>query len=212
MSEEKQTKTGTTTIGIVCKDGIVLAADKRATAGFIVNKKVKKIAQISDYAVVTVAGTVSDIQLLVKLVGAELKLKDLQSGRSSNIKESANLLAGLVYSNFRKMSMIPGITSFLLAGKDAYGVHLYDIGVDGSALEVDDYVSDGSGSIFAIGALEANYKKGLSVDEGVKLVVKAVNAALQRDPGSGNGIDIYTITDKGVQQVLQKELVAVLEI
>ena len=209
---EGQTKTGTTTIGIMCKDGIVLAADKRATAGFIVHKKVRKIATIADYAVVTFAGTVSDIQLLVKLIQAELKLKDLQVNRNATMKETANLLAGLVYSNFRRMSFIPGITSFLLAGKDAIGVHLFDIGVDGSALPIDDFVSDGSGSLFALGTLEANFKKGLSVEDGVKLVVRAMNSALQRDPGSGNGIDVVTITEKGIQTVIEKELVTVLEV
>jgi proteasome beta subunit len=69
-------KTGTTTLGIKCKDGIVLAADKRATAGnFIANKKVDKVLEVSKNMALTTAGSVSDIQLLVKLLKAELRLK-----------------------------------------------------------------------------------------------------------------------------------------
>ncbi|MEM4263767.1 MAG: proteasome subunit beta [Candidatus Woesearchaeota archaeon] len=214
MSEEEIKnipKTGTTTVGIVCKDGIVLAADRRMTAGYVAHKKFTKIIQISDDMAVTVAGMVSEVQLLAKLIKAELKLKDLQTYRKSTVKEAANLLAGLVYSNVRKMSMVPGIAAFNLGGKDETGFHLYGLGIDGSVSKHDDYTTDGSGCMFAMGVLEAEYKKGISVDEGIKMAVKAVNAALQRDPYSGNGIDVVTITDKGVKTVLEKEIVARLE-
>src|SRR3989338_3247620 len=126
-----ETLKGTTTVGIVCKDCIVLAADSRATAGFVVNKKARKIIQINEDMAVTMAGLVSDAQLLSKLVKAEIKLKDLQSNRKTNIREAANLLGGMLYVNLRKMSMVPGIVGFLLGGRDAEGFHLYDLGIDG---------------------------------------------------------------------------------
>jgi len=144
-------KKGTTTVGIVCKEGIVLAADKRATAGFVVNKKAQKIFAIADNMAITMAGLVSDAQLLTKVIKAELKLKDIQTNRKSTLKEAANMLGGLLYSNLRKPSMIQSIVAFLLAGYDKEGGHLYDLGVDGSVTDVDDYVSDGSGSVFCIG-------------------------------------------------------------
>ena len=213
MKEDKELKkTGTTTVGIVCKDGIVLAADKRVTAGYIANKHFKKITIVTDALAVTMAGLVSDAQLLTKLIKAELKLKDVQTGRTSTTKEAANLLAGMLYSNIRRMSMIPGIVGFLAGGIDDYGHHLYDLGVDGSIMKIRDFASDGSGSVFAIGVLETLYKKGMTVDEGVKLAVKSVNAALQRDTASGDGIDVVTITSKGVKQVLEKELTVKLEV
>jgi len=199
-------------LALCAKEGIVLAADRRATAGFVVNKKAKKIIQINDSMAVTMAGLVSDAQLLSKLVKAELKLKDLQSKHPSNIRESANLLGGMLYANLRKMSMVPGIVGFLMGGKDHEGFHLYDLGIDGSVTEVDDYVSDGSGSVFAFGVLETLFKKGLSMEEGVKLAARAISAALQRDYNTGNGIDVLTITEKGVQMVMEKELNVKLEI
>ncbi|HLC32730.1 MAG TPA: proteasome subunit beta [Candidatus Nanoarchaeia archaeon] len=206
MDYEAQVQKGTTTVGIVCKDAVILAADKRATAGFVVNKRTQKVHKINERMGVTMAGLVSDAQLLVKLIRAEVKLKDLQTLRKTNVRESANLLAGMLYNNLRKPSMVAGIVSFLMAGNDEEGSHLYDLGIDGSITEVDDYASDGSGSIFALGVLEAMYKKGLSADEGVKLAVKAISAAMQRDVNSGNGIDVWVFDLHGITIAVQKDL------
>ena len=201
-------KTGTTTVGIVCKDGVILAADKRATAGYmIVNKKTDKIEKITDKMAVTTAGTVSDIQLLIRIIKAQLNLHYMRRGIGLGVKESANFLATLVYSNIRKMSMIPGVSHFLFGGVDGTGFYLYDIFPDGSITEVDDFISSGSGSVFAFGVLDADYKHNLSVEEGVKLAIKAVNSAMQRDVNSGEGIDVVTITQKdGVKKVFGKKL------
>ena len=200
-------KTGTTTMGLVCKDGIVLAADRRATMGNIIaDKKAQKIHQITDNIAMTIAGTVSDAQLLIKLIQSESRLKSIRTGKESIIREVANLSSRLVYNNIRQMSMIPGITHFLMGGKDMYGYHLYDIFVDGSISKCEEYVSSGSGSISAYGVLETLYKKDLSVEEGVKLAVKALNAALQRDSASGSGYDVITITEQGFKQILAKEI------
>jgi len=206
---EKQAKTGTTTVAIVCKDGIILAADKRVTAGYVANKKYRKIVQINERIAVTVAGTVSDVQLLSRLLKAELRLKDFQTSRTSSVKEAANLLAGMVYNNFRARF---GITGFLLGGVDEDGYHGYEIGIDGSVMDIEEYTSDGSGCVFALGVLETLYKKGMPIDDGVKLAGKAINAAIQRDTASGNGIDILAITADGAKFVLEKELNTKLEI
>ena len=206
MMDNNELKTGTTTIGIVCKDGLVLAADKRATSGYLIAwKKFDKIIPITSTIAVTVAGTVSDVQLLVKYLKAELKLKDLRTGRDTTVKEASSLLANFVYNNIRKFSLIPGISHFIGGGVDSSGFHLYDLSPDGSIVEVDDYISSGSGSVMVFGVLETLYKKGLTVDEGVKLAAKGINAAVQRDIASGNGIDIVTITKDGVKKVFSKE-------
>lgn len=200
-------KTGTTTIGMVCKEGIVLAADKRATSGYLVSwKKFDKIMTITDNIAVTVAGMVSDVQLLTKYLKAELKLKNIRTNRDSSVKEAANLLANFVYSNIRKLSLIPGVSHFIIGGKDESGFHLYDLSPDGSIVEVDDYISSGSGSVMAFGVLETLYKKGITVEEGVKIAAKGLNAAIQRDIATGNGIDIVTITKDGIKKVYSKEL------
>ena len=208
-----QVKTGTTTIVIKCKDGIVLAADRRASGGgMILYKHAKKILPVTDLIAVTTAGNVSDIQLMVKLTKAEIKLKDVQVYRKTTVKEAASLVAGILYSTFRRPSMILSIASLMMGGKDNEGFHAYELSPDGSMLEVKDYAADGSGMVFALGVLETLYKKNMNVDDSVKLAVKAVSAAMQRDTASGNGIDVVTITEKGMQTVIEKELELKLEV
>ena len=213
MTDEKTLKTGTTTVGIVCKDGIVLAADKRATSGYLIAfKKFQKIVSITDSIAVTTAGTVSDVQLLIKYIKAELNLKRIRTGRENTVKEAANLLAMLVYNNIRKFSVIPGISHFLIAGKDDSGHYLYDLAPDGSIVEIDDFVSSGSGSVMSYGVLEGLYKKNITVEDGAKLGVQCINASIRRDIASGNGVDVATITKDGVKYVLSKEIDALVEI
>jgi len=205
--DENIVKTGTTTIGILCKEGIILAADKRATAGYlIVDKHVDKIYKITDNIAVTIAGSVSDVQLLVKLIKAEITIKKMRTEKEPTVKETANLLARMVYANIRRFSLIPGISHFIIGGKDKTGFHLYDIFPDGSVTECKDFLSTGSGSVMAYGVLETLYEKDLTLDECVKLAIKSVNAAIQRDIGSGQGIDVVAITNAGIKKVLTKEL------
>jgi proteasome beta subunit len=203
----EQLKTGTTTVGIVCKDGVVLAADKRATAGtMIVDKRADKVHIINDDFAVTWAGTVSDAQLVTKLLKAELKLKEVKTNKKTTAKEAANLLGGLLYSSIRRPSMIPSIAHFLMAGKDTQGIHLYDLFPDGSVTRITDFVSSGSGSVFALGVLETQYTKDMSTEKGVELVVNAINTALQRDSCSGNGIDVVVVKTEDIKKVMHKEI------
>ncbi|MFH1331777.1 MAG: proteasome subunit beta [archaeon] len=200
-------KTGTTTVGIVCKDGIVMAADRRASAGYMIaDKKSRKIIFVNEDIAITTAGLVSDIQLLTKVIKAQLKLIEIRRAKKSSVKQAANLLAGMVYNNIRRMSMIPGIVGFILGGKDLSGFHLYNLGIDGAITDVDDYAADGSGMQFALGVLESNYRKDMNLNDAIKLAVNAINTAIQRDIATGNGIDVVTITKDGAKLVLEKEV------
>ena len=102
--------------------------------------------------------------------------------------------------------MIPGITGFLFAGVDMEGFHLYQLGADGSIAKYDDFVTDGSGMMYATGVLEGNYKKDLSVDEGIQLAVKAISASMERDTASGGGLDVVIITKDGTKKAMSKQL------
>lgn len=205
--EENILKTGTTTIGIVCKDGIVLAADKRATAGtFVVDKKTDKIHIVTEFIAVTMAGMASDGQLLIKLAQSELRLKKIRTNQETTVKEAANLMSRMVYSNIRRMSMIPGVSHFVMGGYDNSGFHLYDIFPDGSVTLCDKFISSGSGSVMAYGVLETSFKEDMSVEEGIKMAVTGINAALQRDSATGNGIDVFVIKKEGAKKVFEKEL------
>src|SRR3989344_2605972 len=159
---EANPKHGTTTIAMVCKDGIIMAADRRATAGYLIaNKKTTKVLPVSDHMAITTAGLVSDIQLFTKIIKAQIMLLKIRKGKEPTVKEAASLLANLAYSNIRRPSMIPGIVGFLFGGYDKSGYSLYEIAFDGSIMEVEDYASDGSGSSVALGVLETLYKKDI---------------------------------------------------
>ncbi len=203
MQETERLKTGTTTVGIKCKDAIILAADRRATAGnLIVDKRVEKVVPVTTNIAVTTSGSVSDLQLLLKYLKAELRLRKIRLGRESTVKEAGHLLSAWVYSILRSQM---GVCHFVLGGYDKEP-RLYDIYPDGSLTECDDFVASGSGSIVAYGLLEDQYKKGMSLDETIQLAVKAVNVALQRDSASGNGLTLYVIDKNGVRRELEKEL------
>lgn len=207
--QNTQMSTGTTTLGILCKDGVVLAADKRATAGhMIMNGEIEKVIPVTDTMALTTAGSVSDIQRIVKYAKAEFKLKELRTSRSLLVKEAANFLSELTYQNIRQPSMIPGISHFIFGGVDTKGFGLYDIFPDGSITDVHDFIASGSGSSFVYGILETQYKKDMSIEEGVTLAVKSINAAIQRDSASGNGIDVFKITKNGVERVMSQKLKA----
>ncbi|MBI5797396.1 proteasome subunit beta [Candidatus Woesearchaeota archaeon] len=209
---EAHPKHGTTTLGMICKDGIIMAADRRATAGYLIaNKNTTKVLPVSDHMAITTAGLVSDIQLFTKIIKSQIMLLKMRKGKEPSTKEAANLLANLAYSNIRRPSMIPGIVGFLFGGWDKSGYSLYEISFDGSIMDIDDYASDGSGSAVAMGVLETLYRKDLSVEEGKEVAVKALTAAMSRDSATGNGIDVILINQDGVKYIVEKEVKSVVK-
>ena len=202
-------KTGTTILGIVCKDGVVMASDRQSTAGTIVlNKNSEKTKQINDYLLISGTGMVSDIQRVEKILPAELRLKELKSKSRPTVKQSANLLSNISYSGIRQPSMIPQQAGFLIGGFNEDGsVDLYSIEPAGSVVKVEDYDANfGSGMPYALGLLERQYKKAMSIAEGVELAKESLKSSTQRDVGSGYGIDIFTITKDGIKKVVEQTI------
>jgi len=202
-------KTGTTILGIVCKDGIVMAADRRSTAGnLVISKNVQKAVQINDYLVMSCTGNASDIEMQKKVIAAQLKLKELHSKSRPTVREAANLIGMITYQNIRQPAMIPSVVGTLVAGLNEDGTtELYTVEPAGTAMKVEDYDANfGSGMPFVIGLLERQYKKDISVNEAVELAIEAIKSSTQRDTGSGNGIDVFTITKKGINHVIEQEI------
>jgi len=204
-------KTGTTILGIVCKDGVVMAADRQVTAGNIVMSKTeRKVFPVNDYLLIAGCGIAGDIQRVPKILSAELKLKQLRSHSRPTIKQAAGLLTNMNYSGIRQPSMIPQQAGFLLGGYNEDGTcDLYTIEPAGSTIKVEDYDANfGSGMPYVLGLLERQYKKGLSIEQGVELAKEAIKSSTQRDTGSGYGIDIYTITKDGIKKVVTQEIIS----
>ncbi len=204
-------KTGTTILGIVCKDGVVMASDRQSTAGnIIMNKNSEKTKKVNNYLLISGTGMVSDIQRVEKVIAAELKLKELRSKSRPSVKQAANLMATMLYSGIRQPSMIPTQMGSLIGGFNEDGTtELYSIEPAGSVIQVEDYDANfGSGMPYVLGLLERQYKKGLSVEEGVKLAGECIKSSTQRDIGSGFGIDVVTITKNGIKKVVSQEIQA----
>lgn len=202
-------KTGTTILGIVCKDGVVMASDRQITAGnLVVGKNYLKTILINDYLAISFTGMVSDAQRVPKLLAAELKLKELRSKTRPTIKQAASLLSNISYHGIRQPSMIPQQAGFLLGGFNEDGdAELYTIEPAGSVVKVEDYDANfGSGMPYVLGLLERQYKKGLSIEEGIELAKEALKSSTQRDIASGYGIDVFTITKDGIKKVVDQEI------
>lgn len=204
MDNDKTLKTGTTTVGIITAKGVVLAADKRASMGYMIaHKNVQKIHEVIDNAVITIAGGVGDAQMLIRYIRAEAKLFEFSNKRKLNMKSLSTLISHILYGG--KNQFMPFYVQFLLAGKDAKGFNLFVLGPDGAKLE-DDFISTGSGSVFAYGLLQEKYRKDMTLKEAIKLAVKSVNVAIERDLATGDGIDVVTIDDNGVKSLGKEEI------
>jgi len=196
MKEERNFKTGTTTVGIVCKDGVVLAAERKATMGYLIaNKKVRKIMKLADYIAMTTAGSVGDAQAIERYLKAEIRLYELEEEARMSTRAVATLLANILHSS----RFFPYIVQLLIAGYDNKP-RLFSFDPSGSLIEEDEFFSTGSGSVMALGVLEDNYKKEMGVEEAKRLAVRAVKAAIKRDIASGgSGIDVAVIDKNGVK-------------
>lgn len=204
-------KSNTSLVGLVCKDGVIMAGDRRATAGTIImNKDARKVIPVNDYLVVSWTGGVADAQLTHKVLAAELRLKELKTKSRPSVLEAANLITMMVYRNIRTPSMIPSIVGILVAGVNEDGsTELYSIEPAGSIMKVSDYDANfSSGMPYILGLLERQYKKDISVKEGIELAKECIKSSTQRDSGSGNGIDVFTITKEGIKHVVSEEIIA----
>ena len=181
----------TTIIGIKTTEGVVLASDKRASKGFFIGSKiVQKISKIDDTLAIAIAGQLSDAEHLIKVTAAERKLIELRRGFPLSVKESSRLIANLAYSGLKNYQ--PYYVELLVAGVDASGSHVNVADMSG-AITNEDYAASGSGAPIAYGVLESLYHFDIANEEAKEIAKKAVAAAMERDPGSGNGIDVLVI-------------------
>jgi proteasome beta subunit len=195
-------RTGTTIVALTCSEGVVIGSERRATAGTLIAHKVtKKIFKIDEHIAMTTAGLVGDVQSLARLLKAEAELYRLRCKAPMPLKGAATLMGNIL----NQTKFMPYYVQPILAGMDQEGKHVYALDLAGGAIE-DKYTTAGSGSPFVFGVLEDHYKEGMSVNEGIDLTIRAINAAMKRDSASGDGLDITTITKEGYKAIPQKEI------
>jgi len=202
MENQKLTKTGTTTLGIVCKEGVVIATETRATMGtLIAHKATKKLYRIDDHLALATAGLVGDLQVLARYLTAEANLYRLKRDSKIPVESAATLMSNIM--NQRKF--MPYYVQLILGGYDSEGGHVYSLDAAGGAIP-DKYTSGGSGSPYVFGVLEDLFREDLTVDEGIDIAIRAVGAAKRRDSASGGMTNIAVITKDGFKPVSQDEV------
>jgi len=195
-------KTGTTILGLVCKDGVVVATERRATMGtLIAHKATQKLYKIDDHLALCTAGLVGDLQILARYLSAESNLYRLKRDTLIPVQSAATLMSNIL--NQRKF--YPYYVQLILAGWDASGGHVYSLDAAGGAIP-DKYTSGGSGSPYVFGVLEDSFRDDMTANEGVDLAIRAVTAAMGRDSASGNGIDVAIINEKEFKQIPDEEI------
>ena len=189
--------TGTTTVGIICKDGAVVAAEKKSTMGYLVaSKETRKIITVDDHIAITTAGASGDAQALARYMKAELKLFAIQNKRRIGVEGAATLLSNILQSG--RWTFLPYMVQLIVAGFDTQP-RIFSLDAIGAVEEENKFFSTGSGSPMALGVLEDSYREGVTVAEGAKLAERAIRAAVERDIASGGkGMDIATITKDGI--------------
>ncbi|MDR0508797.1 MAG: proteasome subunit beta [Candidatus Methanoplasma sp.] len=193
MSNEDILKTGTTTIGMKIKDGVILASDQRATMGNIIaHSDVQKVYQLADNLGMTIAGVVGDAQLMVRFIQSEVSIYSMKKGSPMSVKAAATLVGNVMRNGF--------YLGLIVAGSDMTGGHVFSVDAAGGYIE-DDFVSIGSGSTFAMGSLEASYKKSMTKKEAIDVVITAFNSSRKRDSASGDGMLISYIGPKGYEEI-----------
>jgi proteasome beta subunit len=208
MSKETGILKGTTTVGVVCKDGVILGTDTRATMGnYIASKNAKKVYKITDNLAMTIAGGVAVAQRVVEILKINARLYDLEKNRSIPVKSAARLVSNLLFSNREVGSPLP--MQALVGGFDETGPHVFNLDPYGS-LNEEKMVSTGSGSPFAYGVLESQFREDGAVDEMLSIVVKAVDSAMKRDVASGDSFDVAVIDAAGFRELSPEEKAAIL--
>ncbi|MDQ2054147.1 MULTISPECIES: archaeal proteasome endopeptidase complex subunit beta [Halobellus] len=201
---DKETKTGTTTVGLKTSEGVVLATDMRASLGRMVSSKnVQKVEEIHPRGALTIAGSVSAAQSLISSIRAEVRLYESRRGEDMSMQALSTLLG-----NFLRSGAF-FIVQPILGGVDEEGPHIYSIDPAGSILE-EEYTVTGSGSQYALGVLEQEYNEDLSIEEAKSVAARAIQSAVERDLASGNGINVCVVTEDGVDITQHKDFDEVL--
>merc|ERR1712205_113814 len=187
-------KTGTTIVGCIYKDGVVLGADTRATGGSTVcDKACEKIHKIADNIYCCGAGTAADTQQVTDMVASQLELHRMATGRESRVKTALAMLKQML---FRYQGAISA--ALVLGGVDCKGPHIYTVYPHGSTDNLG-YATMGSGSLAAMSVFEARYKDDMELEEAKELVKDAIFAGIFNDLGSGSNCDLCVITAAGTE-------------
>ena len=204
----------TTIVAVACERGVVMAGDRRATAGNMISKRdVDKVFRSDEFSAVAIAGVYAMGLEFVRLFQVELEHYEKMEGRSLSLEGKANRLAKMVRDNLgpamQGLAVVPLFTGY----DEETGIgRIFSYDVAGGPYEEYRYHSIGSGSIFAKGSLKKLYRDDMSVPDAVLCCVQALYDAADDDSATG-GPDlprqifpvVATITDDGFRRLPDAE-------
>ena len=191
----------TTTIGVVCRDGVLMTTDTRATMGsFVAHKNAKKVYRIDHHQAMTIAGVVGDAQAIVEMLRANAALYKLDMARPMPISSAARMVSNILFSS----RFYPLGVQALIGGVDDTGGHVFALDPLGSSME-EKFVSTGSGSPVAYGVLESEWKENMTVKDATPVLVRAISSAMKRDSASGDSFDVAMVTGDGYRELTPEE-------
>jgi len=194
---------GTTTIGLVFSNGVILATEKRATMGYMIaSKKAKKVYQVADRIGMTTAGGVGDAQQLARILTVECNLYQIRRSRPITVGATATLLSNYLNQN----RYFPYYVQLLVGGVDESGPSVYSVDAMGGATKEEEIVATGSGSPMAYGVLEDRFTPKMSEDEAIDLAIRGLKSAMKRDAGSGEGIHVVVIAKDKYEELNEEKL------
>ncbi|QSS59762.1 proteasome component [Histoplasma capsulatum] len=196
------------------KDGVILGADSRTTTGaYIANRVTDKLTQVHDTIWCCRSGSAADTQAVADIVSYHLGMYGVVNQERPTTQTAAALFQELCYDN--KDILRQGIPSrprllhqilsyimsryagIIIAGYDArHGGQVYSIPLGGS-LHKQSYAIGGSGSTYIYGYCDANWREGMTEEEGIEFVKNSLQEAIKWDGSSGGVIRMVVLTEKG---------------
>jgi 20S proteasome subunit beta 2 len=196
------TKTGTTIVGIVYKNGVVLGADTRSTNDTTVaDKNCEKIHYIAPNIYCCGAGTAADTEKTTELISSQMELLRLNTGDyQSRVITACTLLKRMLFRYQGHVS-----AALVLGGCDVDGPHLYQIYPHGSTGKLP-FTTMGSGSLAAMAIFESDFRDDMDEADAIRLVQRAILAGIFNDLGSGSNVDTCVIRTDGTMTMGRNEI------
>lgn len=170
------------------KDGVIVAADTRATGGNIVaDKNCAKIHQLAPNIFCSGAGTAADCDHVTEMIKRNLELHRLNTHTGSRVYTAAQMVAAHVFRYGGHVG-----THLIIGGVDVKGPQLIEVDNGGNVVALP-YLTMGSGCLAAMGIMESQYKENMSEEEAKNLCITAIEAGIYHDLGSGSNVDVCII-------------------
>jgi len=193
---------GTTTLAFKYQNGVIVAVDSRATGGsYIASQTVKKVIEINPYLLGTMAGGAADCQFWERVLAKNCRIYELRNKERISVAGASKILANMIYS-YKDMGLSMGT---MIAGWDKRGPGLYYVGDDGTRV-TNNIFSVGSGSTYAYGVLDSEYKWDLTDVEAYELGRRAIYHATHRDAMSGGMVRIYHMKSTGWVKISEEDV------